>query len=127
MDAVMIASDLFNFVYDNPEKRNLMLSIMTVVERYENGRGVRFYHGFENLEKISLSDFEKSIADGFYLYFKYAHFDDEIFYWYESLKEALNDYQNENIHKRPTLIMEKRLIKVTDKGIEQLEMDKWKD
>ena len=79
MDAVMIARDLFNFVYDNPEKRNLMLSIMTVVERYENGRGVRFYHGFENPEKISLSDFEKSIADGFYLYFKYAHFDDEIF------------------------------------------------
>lgn len=123
----MTARDLFNFVYDNPEKRNLMLSLMTVVECYEKGRGVRFYHGFENPEKISLSDFEKSVADGYYLYFKYAHFDDEIFYWYESLNEALSDYRNENIHKRLSLIMEKRLIKVTGKEIEQLEMDKWKD
>ena len=123
----MTVRGLFDFVYEDIEKRNMMLSLMTRVECYENGSGVRLYHGYEEPEKKSVTDFEKSVADGYYVYFKYAHFDDEIFYRYGNLKDADEDYERENIHKIPCLIMEKRLIKVTDDTIEQLKIDKWKD
>lgn len=121
----MTIRDLFNFVYSDIKHRNLMLSLMTKIEC--NDTRIRLYHGYEEPENISLSEFDKVVNNGYYLYFKYAHFDDEIFYWYDNLEMVNIDYENENIHKTPSLIMSKKIIKVEDNNIEEIKSDKWKD
>lgn len=121
----MRVKDLFDFVYPNIDKRNLILSLMTRVEC--DDRCIRLYHGYEDPEKITLLDFDKVVRNGYYLYFKYAHFDDEIFYWCDSLEKADIDYENENIHKRPCLIMSKKILKIEDDCIKEIKADKWKE
>ena len=123
----MIVKDLFNFIYQNLEERKLMESILTIVDCYPEGRGARIHHGFVNPKEVSLSDLDSEIASGYYVYQSIAHFDDEYFHWYEDLISATKAYMKENIHKRPCLVMEKRLLRVSGSGIEQLKMDKWKD
>ena len=123
----MIVKDLFNFKYQNLEERKLMESILTIVDCYPEGRGARIHHGFVNPKEVSLSDLDSEIASGYYVYQSIAHFDDEYFHWYEDLISATKAYKKENIHKRPCLVMEKRLLRVSGSGIEQLKMDKWKD
>ena len=123
----MIVKDLFNFIYQNLEERKLMESILTIVDCYPEGRGARIHHGFVNPKEVSLSDLDSEIASGYYVYQSIAHFDDEYFHWYEDLRSATKAYKKENIHKRPCLVMEKRLLRVSGEGIEQLKFDKWKD
>ena len=123
----MIVKDLFNFIFQNLEESKLMESILTIVDCYPEGRGARIHHGFVNPKEVSLSDLDSEIASGYYVYQSIAHFDDEYFHWYEDLISATKAYKKENIHKRPCLVMEKRLLRVSGSGIEQLKMDKWKD
>lgn len=122
----MTIRDLFNFVYPDIKHRNLILSLMTRIEWNDEGR-IRLYHGYEDPKKISLSDFDKVVKKGYYLYFKYAHFDDEIFCWYDRLEKANKDYETENIHKTPSLIMAKKILRVENDSIEEIKADKWKD
>lgn len=123
----MRVKDLFEFIYQDLDERKLMESILTIVDCYPKGRGARIHHGFVNPKDISLSDLDSEIASGYYVYQSIAHFDDEFFFWFEDLNSALKAYKKENIHKKPRIIMEKRLLRVSGSGIEQLKMDKWKD
>ena len=123
----MIVKDLFNFIYQDLEKRIEMESLLTRVDCFAGGRGARIYHGFINPKDISLSDLECEIASGYYVYTKIVHFDDEFFIWYADLESADKNYEKENIHRRPCSVMEKRLLRVSDSAIEQIKMDKWKE
>ncbi len=117
--------DLFNFIYENEKEKNEMLEIMVKAECSDGGRGAHIYYGFETPKKTDA--LYNEIANGYYLYISYAHFDDEAYLWYESWEEAEDEYEKIDIHVKYALEMEKRLIKVGNDSIEQLKMDKWKD
>ena len=123
----MLVKNLFEFIYQDLEERKLMASLLTIVDCYPEGRGVRIHHGFVNPKDVSLSDLDCEVASGYYVYYSYAHCDDELFLWFEDYTNALNEYKKENIHKRPCYTMEKRLLKVSANSIEQLKFDKWKE
>ena len=121
----MVVKDLFDFLNPDLEKRERYLPLLTDVSTSDDGRRILLHSGFEKHKNIE--DLNKDVLSGYYVYYSYAHFDDEIFLWFEDFKSALKEYKKENIHKRPCITMEKRLIRVSGSGIEQLKMDKWKD
>ena len=121
----MIVKDLFDFLNPDLKKRERYLPLLTDVSSYDEGRRTLLHSGFEKHKNVE--DLNKDVLSGYYVYYSYAHFDDELFLRVEDYNSALKEYKKENIHKRPCLIMEKRLLRVSGSGIEQLKMDKWKD
>lgn len=121
----MVVRDLFDFLNPDLEKRERYLPLLTEVSSYDEGRRILLHSGFEKNKNVE--DLNKDVLSGYYVYYSYAHCDDELFLWFEDYSSALKEYKKENIHKRPCYTMEKRLLRVSANSIEQLKFDKWKE
>lgn len=121
----MTLKEMYSFIYpDEAFREKLISTYLTEVEIITENR-VLLHLGMEKDKKIA--DFEKEMRSGYYVYFSYAHYDDELFIWHPDLESASQQYENEDIHEQYSFTMEKRLLLVSDKSIEQLKMDKWKE
>ena len=119
----MIVKDLFNFIYPDVIERERVLACLAEVEFVTKTCVVLHLCGKEK----NISGLGKEILDGYYYYQSIAHYDEDRFFYHPNLESAFQQYENEDIHEQYAFVMEKRLLKVADNTIEQLEMDKWKD
>lgn len=120
----MIVKDLFNFIYPDVVERERILKCLTEVE-FVTETCIVLHLGFKKEKNIS--GLEKEIQNGYYIYHSLAHFDEDRFMWHPTLASADAEYEKENIHEQYSFVIEKRLLFVSNKGIEQLKIDKWED
>ena len=73
----MIVKDLFDFLNPDLKKRERYLPLLTDVSAYDDGRRILLHSGFEKHKNVE--DLNKDVLNGYYVYYCYAHFDDELF------------------------------------------------
>ena len=119
----MIVRDLFNFIYHDVVERERVLKCLAEVEFVTETCIVLHLCAKEK----NISGLGKEILDGCYYYQSIAHYDEDRFFYHPNLESAIQQYENEDIHEQYSFVMEKRFLRVSDSGIEQLKMDKWKE
>ena len=120
----MIVKDLFEFIYPDVVERERILNCLAEVE-FVTETCIVLHLCFAKDKNIS--GMKKEISDGYYYYQSIAHYDEDRFFYHPNLESAIQQYESEDIHEQYSFVMEKRLLLVSDKGIEQLKIDKWKD
>ena len=117
--------DLFNFIYSGEEKRTEMFSLLEKAEFVKDNRILLTYSLVE--KKDTDKGLNQQVNSGYFVFYKYAHYDDELFIRFDNFEEADKEYESVDIHEEGAFEMEKRLLKASDGIVEQIKIDKWKD